>query len=130
MATGTPSRWPSSRPRSAARPHGSPVTGSVAVSRKLLILRAIRSVPVGARATRASDVLSVMAVSCEVDVAAWRTGRGCEKETCLLLALYPQRVEGYGITLALPGHWRSIDATDIAHASLLPSVRAGRGCGG
>src|SRR5712691_5633877 len=36
------------------------------------MLRATRSVPVGASAERASDVLSVMAITYHVDVATWR----------------------------------------------------------
>src|SRR5688572_6463296 len=63
-STGTPSRLPSSCPRSAAMPFGLPVAASVAVRRKLLMLRPTCSVPVGASALRASE-MSVMPAPAE-----------------------------------------------------------------
>src|SRR5689334_8354426 len=62
-STGTPSRLPSSCPRSAARPLGLPVAASVAVSRKLLMLRPTRSLPVGASSVRTAGETGVMVVA-------------------------------------------------------------------
>jgi hypothetical protein len=39
------------------------------------MLRATRSVPVGASSERATDMLSFMAITCQVEVVAWRPSR-------------------------------------------------------
>ena len=51
------------------------LTGSVVVRRKLLMLRATRSVPVGASSERATDMLSFMAITGQVEVVTWRPSR-------------------------------------------------------
>src|SRR5574340_218403 len=71
ISTATPSRRPSSRPRSTATPRNSPVAGSFAVSRKLPRLMPTRSLPVGASSERMAGVHSVIAVTCDVEILTW-----------------------------------------------------------
>src|SRR5512146_1179987 len=67
ISTGTPSRRPSSRPRSTATPRYSPVAGSVAVSRKFPRLMPTRSLPAGASSDSTAGVHSVIAITHDVE---------------------------------------------------------------